>query len=81
MRRARPGTKLPAMENRKINLNLELELNAGQLSGRVHEDDGAERAFSGWLGLIGAIDALVGDDADTPLNRTSNDKEPARAQR
>lgn len=81
MCRAGPGTKLPAMENRQINLNLELVLNSGQLSGRVHEDDGAERAFSGWLGLIGAIDALVGDDVAGPLNRNPNTKEAARAQR
>ena len=57
------GMTMPPMAQTKIDLNLELELDRGRLSGRVAERGGDARAFTGWLGLIGAIDALVEDDA------------------
>ena len=80
MCRAWPGTKLPAME-RKINLNRELELDQGQLSGRATDEDGAGKSFSGWLGLIGAIDGFVGDEGVASLQTTSNGTESADADR
>jgi ABC-type uncharacterized transport system ATPase subunit len=54
---------LPAMESTKVNLNLELELADGRISGLAGENGGAKRPFSGWLGLIGAIDALLGEES------------------
>lgn len=62
---------LPAMESTKVNLNLELELADGRISGLAGENGGEKRSFSGWLGLIGAIDALLGEEAPAPQNDTN----------
>lgn len=82
MRRARPGTKLPPMDAKRINLSLELELDQGRLSGRAGYEAGELRTFSGWLGLIGAIDALLGEDtlaSNAPSNTPSNRTETSNA--
>jgi hypothetical protein len=42
-----------------ITVTLEIELADGCLSGRVRNGSGPSREFSGWLGLVGAIDALL----------------------
>jgi hypothetical protein len=47
--------------DKSIHLDLELEVTDGSLSGRVHDGSAPVRAFSGWLGLVGAIDALIPD--------------------
>jgi hypothetical protein len=43
-----------------INVTLELELAGDTLSGRATGPDGSERSFSGWIGLVGVIDGLLG---------------------
>jgi hypothetical protein len=48
-------------ETNPIHLDLELEVTDGALSGRVKNGSGPVKAFSGWLGLVGAIDALIPD--------------------
>jgi FAD/FMN-containing dehydrogenase len=48
------------MQRRNLNLSLDLELLDEELRGRCHDGKGGERRFSGWLGLIGAIDSFVG---------------------
>jgi hypothetical protein len=45
-------------------LGLEVRFDAQPIEGRLydHEDgDGLDRSFSGWLGLMAAIDAARGD--------------------
>ena len=54
------------MQSRQLQIRLELELEDGQLSGTATHADGATRSFSGWLGLVHAIDALV--EAEAPQN-------------
>ena len=46
-------------ENTSIHIDLDLELAGGCLSGRARDGSGPVREFSGWLGLVGAIDALL----------------------
>ena len=53
---------LLSMQRRQLNLSLDLELLDGELHGRCHDGNGGDHRFSGWLGLIGAIDSLVSDD-------------------
>ena len=53
---------LAPMQRRQLNLSLDLELLDGELHGRCHDGNGGDHRFSGWLGLIGAIDSLVSDD-------------------
>ena len=47
-----------AMSSRAAKITLELRLTGDELDG--HASDGSDdRAFSGWLGLLVAIDALL----------------------
>ena len=48
------------MEDTTIKVTLELELAADSLSGRAIDATGGERRFSGWIGLVGVIDQLLG---------------------
>ncbi len=53
------GVMTAAGEPRR--LALEVRFDAEPIEGRVYEDEGrSERPFSGWLGLIAAIDAARG---------------------
>ena len=55
------------MQRRQLNLSLDLELLDGELRGRCHDGNGGDHRFSGWIGLIGAIDSLVYDDGRNPM--------------
>jgi hypothetical protein len=54
---------LRAVDYREINLALELRVADDALSGRVTAADGTETDFSGWLGLVATIEALLADKA------------------
>lgn len=43
----------------KLTLTVQLQLDADSFSGRADDDLGAGREFSGWLGLIAALDELI----------------------
>lgn len=49
------------MDKESIALNLELELSGETLTGRARNGSGQGRDFAGWLGLLGAIDALIAE--------------------
>jgi FAD/FMN-containing dehydrogenase len=57
---------LAGMQRRQLNLSLDLELLDGELHGRCHDGNGGDHRFSGWLGLIAAIDSLVSDERRNP---------------
>ena len=48
---------------KQITINLELEVQGDTMSGEARTGSGTTRSFSSWLGLIGALDMLVGDGA------------------
>ncbi|MFN8132873.1 MAG: hypothetical protein U0R70_15115 [Solirubrobacteraceae bacterium] len=50
------------MNRRHIQIRLDLELSGDGLTG-LATDGNATRRFSGWLGLIAALDAMVRDEA------------------
>jgi hypothetical protein len=55
------------MEHGKhITSNLQLQLDGDSLTGEGRTGSGSTRTFSSWLGLIGALDMLVGDGAEGP---------------
>ena len=60
------GWMLPFVEHRLINLTLELEVADDALTGRVTRPDGTGTEFSGWLGLVATIEALVAAPATEP---------------
>jgi hypothetical protein len=52
---------LTAMEQRTITIRLEVQVEGDEVRGHASSGDDAGRPFAGWLGLIGAIDALLGE--------------------
>ena len=54
---------LRSVEHRQINLALELQVADDALTGRVTAADGTDTDFSGWLGLVATIEALLADKA------------------
>ena len=55
------------MDNGKqITIKLQLELDGDSLHGEARTGSGSSRTFSSWLGLIGALDMLVGDGGTDP---------------
>ena len=63
------------MTRTKFIVRLELEAEDGFISGRAIDGDGASRDFTGWVGLTGAIDALVTDAAERPPETFTDRKE------
>ena len=55
---------LRSVEHQQINLALELRVADDALTGRVTTPDGTDTDFSGWLGLVATIEALLADAAD-----------------
>ena len=47
--------------SKQITINLELQVDGDTMSGQARTGSGTTRTFSSWLGLIGALDMLVGD--------------------
>ena len=58
---------LRSVEPRNITLALELRLADDALTGRVTAVDGKETDFSGWLGLVATIEALLAEPAPATL--------------
>ena len=54
----------PMNDGKQITINLQLEVQGDTMSGEARTGSGTTRAFSSWLGLIGALDMLVGDGAE-----------------
>jgi len=51
------------MTSRAVTITLELRQAGDELNGRASDEDGVERSFSGWLGLLVTLDSLL-DAAD-----------------
>jgi hypothetical protein len=60
------------MQSRQLKISLELQIDDGLMSGRATDEYGATRSFSGWLGLVDAIDALVDPETRIPITYSSN---------
>jgi hypothetical protein len=54
---------LAAMQTKTAAISLELSLDGDSLTGRASDGAGTEREFSGWLGLVSAIEALITPDS------------------
>jgi hypothetical protein len=53
--------KLPAMDESTVSIRLELRLDDDVPSGVAFGNGSSQRPFAGWLGLMGAIEALTAD--------------------
>jgi hypothetical protein len=47
------------MTTRAVTITLELRLAGDELDGRASDEHGLDRPFSGWLGLLVTLDALL----------------------
>jgi len=47
------------MTSRAVTITLDLRLAGDELDGRASGEGGEDRTFSGWLGLLVTIDALL----------------------
>lgn len=54
------GGMLWLVSDRVVHIVVDVECGEGELRGRVSDGGGAPRPFCGWLGLIAALDALIG---------------------
>jgi hypothetical protein len=57
---------LRGMDGTTTAISLEMHLAGDSLTGTATTAAGVERPFCGWLGLIAAIDELLGDSAALP---------------
>jgi hypothetical protein len=62
-----------AVDHQTVVIRLELQLADGSLTGRASDGAGAgaAREFTGWMGLVAAIDALLGGRSSEPEARDS----------
>ena len=63
---------MQSRQSRHIEISLELQIDDGLLSGRATDGDGAARSFTGWLGLVDALDSLVEAENSLPATHSSN---------
>jgi hypothetical protein len=63
---ARPPPSKLRTVNRAVTIELELLVDGDDVQGHATDGTGSRRDFTGWLGLIAALDALLGDAAPTP---------------
>jgi hypothetical protein len=49
------------MTSRAVTITLDLRLAGDELDGRASDGNGTDRPFSGWLGLLVTIDALLNE--------------------
>lgn len=54
----------PHVDDGTVTISLELRFEGDSLSGRASDGTGAAVDFTGWLGLVSAIDALVFREED-----------------
>jgi hypothetical protein len=53
--------KVRAMNNDALTISLQLDMSGDTLNGQAITGQGTTKSFSSWLGMIGALDLLVGD--------------------
>lgn len=60
MRGARRRRMLVAVSDRSLHIEVDVSCTDDEFRGRVCDGVREPSAFSGWLGLIGALDAMIG---------------------
>jgi hypothetical protein len=52
------------MSTVSVQLAIDVVVDGKEISGHASDGEGRTQRFSGWLGLIGALDALLGSHMD-----------------
>jgi hypothetical protein len=63
--------RVGVVESTRVTIDLDVDVAGEFLSGHASNGQGAQRDFRGWLGLVGAIDALLDDDNDLEAQEDS----------
>jgi hypothetical protein len=71
MRRKALSPILADMDDATLTVTLELRIDGDVISGRATGDNGEGIDFEGWLGLLGALDALVLTTSEPSSGRES----------
>jgi hypothetical protein len=66
--------KLRTVNATSTHIALELELDGDTISGHAIDADGLRRNFSGWIGLMGVLDAIL--EATTDSQHSRNGDQP-----
>jgi len=64
MCRGRASASLVPVDGQMTTIRMELRRDGDFPTGRACDDDGRVRDFAGWLGLIAAIDELLGAERE-----------------
>jgi hypothetical protein len=64
MCRGRASARLPSVDEPMTTIRMELRRDGDFPTGRATDGDGRARDFAGWLGLIAAIDELLGAERE-----------------
>jgi hypothetical protein len=72
---ARGTRMLGRMDHVTVHVQLQLSVEDDEFSGRVCAEGGQPRPFSGWIGLVSALDGLI---AETTAHAPS--PQPARSE-
>jgi hypothetical protein len=60
----RPPVDAAVMQTKTAAISLDLSLDGDSLTGRATDEAGIHREFSGWLGLVSAIEGLISPDSE-----------------
>jgi hypothetical protein len=52
-----------AMQTKTAAISLELSVDGESIVGRASDEAGIQKEFSGWLGLVSAVEALITPDS------------------
>ena len=55
------------MTTRSVTITLELRQAGEELDGRASDENGRDRSFSGWLGLLVTLDSMLDAAGDEPV--------------
>ena len=59
-----PTRRISVVGTRTLTITLDLEVDGPDVQGSASSPEGAPHAFTGWVGMVAALDALLGADGD-----------------
>jgi hypothetical protein len=81
VRDAAPGRPSEAADMRTVNIKIAVDVDGDEISGVAQAGPGTETRFHGWLGLMAAVDTLVGPKEDRLISPPGDGGERAGAER
>ena len=73
MRSARTGRMLSIVSDQVVHIAIDVSIADEQIHGQVSESSRQPQPFFGWLGLIGALDEILGSPRQTSVLPSASD--------